>query len=584
MGSTTKPRATMLSKLVFTALPALAAVVSSVAAAPQGQVPLVTEPGKGEVIDLTKYTIAQILNYSLHHQHHDEKDDNSLWRFPGSGGDHARHHPSIHKLAYFVNRSEPVKEYLAKEDISVTLFAPDDDALTPPEHHHGMLADNDRAEGHPEDHPFYTLKEDHDGDKDDEEKRRKINMLITALLKYHVAPEKYTVEQLLDKQTIGTILQQTKDADEPFRIRSGNKFNLIPPRYELVLNFYAKKRPGPSILAKNGIIHLMSAPLFPSLTPFDILLEFPLTFSTLTSAIQQGELDGALAQWYHHYDDKDHKDELLELANLKPNEASASVMSVLEEMVDEAREAFGLPKSDEFAAFPFTIFAPTNLAVVKVPFKIRLFLFSPFGRGILKKLLAYHVVPQFIFHTDHIVNATRPSKKSDVTGYLGGQTIRLPSWLLSNEEADETIFGGFSSGMTVPGINGVGKADSCDVEKFVLPTLLGKAKNETLAVNVYTFREGLGGKGPLKKKVTVGNLEQEEKEYVSVAVTDVPAWGGAIHVVNSFIKPPFAHHHHGDHDGDDEHKFVKHGGKKHGAFRGAYAREQQLNYYEELFA
>lgn len=92
--------------------------------------------------------------------------------------------------------------------------------------------------------------------------------------------------------------------------------------------------------------------------------------------------------------------------------------------------------------------------------------------------------------------------------------------------------------MSVPGLRGVGRSAECEVEKYVLPTLLGKEKNETLAVNVYTYREGLGGKGPLKKRVTVGNLEQEEKEYVSVAITDGVAWGGAIHVSGTGVGDP----------------------------------------------
>lgn len=230
----------------------------------------------------------------------------------------------------------------------------------------------ERAEGHPEDHPFYHAEKEGDSsdddDDDEEERRRKTNMLITAILKYHVAPAKYSVEELLDKQTIPTILQQTKDREEPFRIRGGSKFELLPPppRYELVLNFYAKKRAGPSILAKNGVIHLLSAPLFPPLTPFDLLLQFPLTFSTLTSAIQQTEVDALLAPWYHHH--KDRKDDLLDLAFSHPDEPSTLAMAVLEEMVEEAKAAFGgLPRSDEYAAFPFTIFAPTNLAVAKIP-------------------------------------------------------------------------------------------------------------------------------------------------------------------------------------------------------------------------
>jgi uncharacterized surface protein with fasciclin (FAS1) repeats len=46
-----------------------------------------------------------------------------------------------------------------------------------------------------------------------------------------------------------------------------------------------------------------------------------------------------------------------------------------------------------------TVFAPTNRAFKKLPIKLRLFLFSPFGGRVLKKILQYHVVPNYIVHT-----------------------------------------------------------------------------------------------------------------------------------------------------------------------------------------
>ena len=46
-----------------------------------------------------------------------------------------------------------------------------------------------------------------------------------------------------------------------------------------------------------------------------------------------------------------------------------------------------------------TVFAPTNEAFHVLPRRLKFFLFSPFGHRALKKILAYHVVPEFIFHT-----------------------------------------------------------------------------------------------------------------------------------------------------------------------------------------
>lgn len=71
--------------------------------------------------------------------------------------------------------------------------------------------------------------------------------------------------------------------------------------------------------------------------------------------------------------------------------------------------------------------------------------------------------------------------------------------------------------------------DKAEVERYVLPTALGSEKNQTLSVNVYTYRSGFG-KGPLEKAISVGNSEQDEKDYVKVWIRDGVAWGGAVHV------------------------------------------------------
>lgn len=100
----------------------------------------------------------------------------------------------------------------------------------------------------------------------------------------------------------------------------------------------------------------------------DQLLAFPIPFSALTSAVQQTELDASLAPWLHHHKDDDKKSSLASrLGGNGEDEPSSIAMAVLEELVEEARNAAGLPKSDDFEAFPFTIFAPTNRAFAQIP-------------------------------------------------------------------------------------------------------------------------------------------------------------------------------------------------------------------------
>jgi len=43
------------------------------------------------------------------------------------------------------------------------------------------------------------------------------------------------------------------------------------------------------------------------------------------------------------------------------------------------------------------VFAPTNLAFERLPRRLKLFLFSPFGGKVLEKLLRYHIVPDLVF-------------------------------------------------------------------------------------------------------------------------------------------------------------------------------------------
>jgi hypothetical protein len=50
-----------------------------------------------------------------------------------------------------------------------------------------------------------------------------------------------------------------------------------------------------------------------------------------------------------------------------------------------------------------TVFAPTSGAFQHLPKKLKLFLFSPFGEKALKKLLQYHVVPDFILFSGEFI-------------------------------------------------------------------------------------------------------------------------------------------------------------------------------------
>lgn len=171
-----------------------------------------------------------------------------------------------------------------------------------------------------------------------------------------------------------------------------------------------------------------------------------------------------------------------------------------------------------------------SLTFSSAAFRIRTFLFSPFGRPFLKKLLSFHVVPQYILHTDYHLNASR--KASGSVAPASTETVPLPTdFLHMPEPASLGDVEEENVSWELPDLRRGGD-DKAEVERHVLPTVLGNEKNQTLHVNVYTYRSGFG-KGPLEKAVSVGNSEQNEDEYTKVWVRDGVAWGGAVHVRGS---------------------------------------------------
>lgn len=247
---------------------------------------------------------------------------------------------------------------------------------------------------------------------------------------------------------------------------------------------------------------------------------------------------------------------LSRIAGLEDEQTHPAVTSALEELINEALEKAGMStlrqdmdeedRKKEFAAWPFTVFAPTNLAFAKIPFKIRLFLLGPFGHRVLKKVLSYHIIPQTILHTDYYLNASRSVDVVDfgaVSSGVKNMVEALPKWFQHDDEHDDFSGVGFPmphpphrgppSPPGRPGRPGPGKdkphGPEGHVHKFELPTLLGSEKNESLSVHVYEYRLGFG-KGPKTRAIAVGNPYQDEHEYVKAVISDGVAWGGAVHV------------------------------------------------------
>jgi len=163
------------------------------------------------------------------------------------------------------------------------------------------------------------------------------------ILRYHLIDTgAYKAQDLLNNSTIASSLGDPRIRVEP----------KLFPYPHLTFNFFSNSTypwnftcvfakqwffiaRGPTIKAKNGIIHLVSFPLLPPLTPLEELFIFPFIFSELTSGLQKVGLDDVISPWVH--------------TEVNDDQVSEPVMSVLEELVKEHKDIEN-----------FTVFAPSN--------------------------------------------------------------------------------------------------------------------------------------------------------------------------------------------------------------------------------
>ncbi|KAK4698704.1 hypothetical protein P7C70_g7564, partial [Phenoliferia sp. Uapishka_3] len=570
-------------------LPPLAEEGDSIADSPDDDA---THPGKHQphpyIIDLSQLTILEILNASLHHHHdshsdseHDDK--NPHWKFPWPSKPPTADQLPLHRLAWLVNHSSEAQQSLSKDGI--TLLAPDDMALTPPhrreKHHEGVEAETIRGESEmeeewqPVEHPFHSremrkeIRRAQKGEGVEEgvmeyNRTAVFSKIIGYILKYHTLDTVETGWALSNHSTFPTSLHSSRDDPEPLRLHIEPSWAVLPHPYPTVkLNFYAQKR-GLSVKAKNGLIHFISAPLLPPLSPLNKLFLFPQAFATLTSGVQKVGLADALLPAPSDHGDENHLNE------------------IWQSLVDEVVKEKG----------PYTLFAPTNFAYSRLGPKNVALLHSPFplSKKILKYIISYHVVPDIAFYSDYIHNA------SSLAPYLLSTEIDVEvDSLLLAESSTESV-GDVATWPSLPNPN-VPLPDSpvahhppthkANVTHYILPTLLstsGVNPNATLKVDVVSYR--LFGHGPVRSVVVV--LPHHEHEHaktgckhhhekkdgpkpVKVWKKDVPARNGAIHIVNELLRPPVHHPEHKSEHGDT---FIK--GEHHG--------RKMSRALEELFA
>jgi len=417
------------------------------------------------------------------------------------------------------------------------LFAPDDDALRLPKRRrrpkHLDDADiqmvQDEIAANPEDPEIFALLEglvlDHEQIDDDDEKKEWIKKLVRAVLLYHILPEVSAGEDLARNATFATSLSPTDGSlgGKPSRLRVLSVPGLLKPTY--TVNFYARVTVS-DIKATNGIVHAINHPLLPPPSIFQILFLFPEGTSTFTTALQRVGLDIA-TDWSY------------------------------------------VPNKGTFEGSPSnSVFAPSNKAFNKLPHKLKLFLFSPFGHRVLKKLLQFHIVPEYIFHTDWTHNATVsfvPPMEHDCQSFA--DPYDMYDYSMFTPEIFESAIPHHGEGHVARNEK---RGKRCNMRKkglqfdapriphpplpdpifsvnTTLPTLL---TNHSLPVHVAQFEH----RSPIPPhKSSYVTLLFVNGDHKPVHLTDIPARNGALHVIEHLLNPVKHHkkHHKKDGGGDD---------------------------------
>ncbi|KAF8343968.1 FAS1 domain-containing protein [Cantharellus anzutake] len=285
-----------------------------------------------------------------------------------------------------------------------TFFAPDNRAFPSRPHHDDP--DKDNILSSRENALAYLLQrveslersgggddDDHDDDDDKKHKWKIIKEIVREVLRYHLLPYELNYFHLGWNSSLATDLVTPEGSfdHQPQRVKLEK--SLVPP--SLTLNKYARIKRG-DVWASNGVIHVIDHPLFPPFGVLDQAFLVPQYFSTLTSAIQKVGLEDAVNWWYEHDKDDDKDKDKIKVRRFGGDGDG-----------DNDHKHHG-----HFVGTPsVTLFAPTNDAWKALPQKLVNYLFSPFGKRALTKLLRFHIIPDYIVYTEWVHDVR---KKKDV--------------------------------------------------------------------------------------------------------------------------------------------------------------------------
>jgi uncharacterized surface protein with fasciclin (FAS1) repeats len=419
--------------------------------------------------------------------------------------------PKFSKIFRLVNLNDATIDLLNTTSSNITFFALPDAAF-PKHHERNITRYQDLATALPGsgEELLFDLSEtldsfenDQDNEDDDDKKkkwREIIRKIIGGVITYHVLPQELDFPKILVNSTYATNLTLGDGSldGEPLRIHVGQK--IVPPA--IVIN-YLSYVIGHQNLTSNGVIHTVSFPVLPPPSIFPGLFAFPEGFSTLTSALQRTALTGDVNwEWLH----SEHK---------------------------------------MIGTNAVTFFAPSNRAFSRLPFRLRRFLFSPFGARALRKLLQFHIVPGLVLHSDYIHNATASARTEDArkpvfipqrSPFEDAEELDWKNGLVMDEE-EYMAFSHHPPPHRRPRWPEVQYNTS-----FTLPTLL---TNYTLEVVITKFKVQPPGFPKLYPTAVIA-------EGIPAALPDVVSRNGAVHVVDALLNPLKKHKHHEDSGSEED--------------------------------
>lgn len=245
------------------------------------------------------------------------------------------------ELVKIIKKDEDSVRFLDNKELGITFFAPNNEALDKVRHGHDSI------------YSAILGKDRHDDDKE-----KWMRHYIHDSVQYASLPQAIEYQQFGHNSTYATELHAKDGSFGGERRRIKVESTTLPP-WKITLNNYAVITES-DIRANNGLIHKLDFPLFLPADITDTLFIVPTEFSTTLAALEKIAL-----QDRYQFNSDFSKEWNKKHQNDRHGKGYAAT----------------------------TFFAPTNAAWAQLPQDLQMYLFSPFGEATLRKLLAFHTIP-----------------------------------------------------------------------------------------------------------------------------------------------------------------------------------------------